>query len=121
MNDTAKELRKRMVARGPNGEHLSLLAGNESLAELQAMIIEFTQLCPAGKNHDHCPFHMLSGLSYASLTRLVNNMSHESCLDLFEQERNCRFQADARGQHVIASAEPGLGQNPHAARQAEGE
>jgi hypothetical protein len=94
MKDFAKELRERVKARGPNGECLSLLIGDEPLADLRVMVMEMSQLCPAGKNHEYCPFRVLSGLSYATLTKLIENMPRESCLNLFELELNCRAQAE---------------------------
>lgn len=92
MKDLESELRMRFAARGPQGEHLSLLTGGESLDELKGMIILLCQECTAGQNHPHCPFRIMSGLSYVSVTRLVKGMPHESCLNLFELELNCRSQ-----------------------------
>ena len=94
MNDLANELRRRAEARGPNGEHLSLLTGSESLEELKDLIVFLCQDCPAWQNHPHCPFRIMSGLSYASLTKLVEDMPHTSCVNLFEMELNCRSQGE---------------------------
>lgn len=83
------------MARGPQWEHLSLLAGNESVAELRNLIALLCQECPASRNHFHCPFRVMSGLSYATMTEVVKNLPRESCLSLFEMELNCRAQAGA--------------------------
>lgn len=90
MKDLPNELQQRTEARGPNGEHLSLLTGGESLEELKDLIILLCQECPAQQSHPHCPFRIMSGLSYASLTKLVEDMPHKSCVNLFEMELNCR-------------------------------
>ena len=73
---------------------MSLLAGDETLEELREMIIEFSEACPIGRNHPYCPFRILSGLSYDSLTNLVSTMSRDTCIALFEQELKCRSQAE---------------------------
>lgn len=85
---------KLMSARGLQEEHLSLLTGQESLAELQEIIIRLSERCPAGDNHHFCPFRLLGGLSHASMTRMVKEMTAETCQELFEQERICRTQAE---------------------------
>src|ERR1017187_8979117 len=92
MKDLASEFRKRVAARGPQGEHLSLISGNETLEELKSLILFLCQECPAGQNHPHCPFRVMSGLSHASVTRLVKGMPRESCENLLELELNCRSQ-----------------------------
>lgn len=94
MKDSATELRKRMEARGPLGEHLSLITGQETLEELKSMIIYLSQECPVHKSHPHCPFRVMSGLSYSSVTLLVKGMPHESCVNLFELELNYRSKGD---------------------------
>jgi hypothetical protein len=95
MNDLTKNLQMRIAARGPSGEHLSLLAGGEALEELRNIIVFLCQACPASQNHLHCPFHVMSGLSYQAMTHLVKNLPHASCLSLFELELNCRSQGEA--------------------------
>ena len=95
MKDAARELRQRTEARGPNGEHLSLLTGSETLDELKSLIVFLCQECPARQNHPYCPFRVMSGLSYASMTGLVKDMPHKSCVNLFEMELNCRSQNES--------------------------
>ena len=92
MNDLTEILQIRIAARGSGGQHLSLLTGSESLEELKRAIIHLCQACPASQNHVYCPFRILSGLSHASMTNLVNKMPMASCLNLFEMELNCRAQ-----------------------------
>ena len=93
MKDVSEEMRKRMEAVGENGKQLSLLAGTETLDELKYLILQLTRECPAQRNHPHCPFRLLAGLSYGSAVRMINDMSRETCLNLFELELNCRSQA----------------------------
>jgi len=102
MNTSDKIIQLRLAARGPEGEPQSLIAGTETLAELREVIVGFSEGCPAGRNHPHCPFRLLSGLSYDSLTNLVNSMSRETCLDLFQQELQCRSQAGGPGRTCMA-------------------
>jgi hypothetical protein len=92
MPDVALEIRKRLEATGVAGEPLSLLTGKETLAELKRMILVLCQVCPGGRNHPHCPFRVLSGLSHFSASRLIQAMPRESCLHLFEMELQCRSQ-----------------------------
>ncbi len=90
-------LQDRLVAKGPGGELLSLLAGTESLEELRNLIIEYSEACPEGLTYPHSPFHILSGLSHASLTTLVNHLPYETCISLFAQELECRTEAQVLG------------------------
>ena len=94
MSDLAKTLQMRIAASGPGGEPLSLLAGGEPVAELRNMILCLVQACPANQNHLHCPFRIMSGLSYHAMCHLIKNLPYESCLNLFELELKCRSQAE---------------------------
>lgn len=87
-------IQERLAARGPEGKPLSLLTGQETLAELRNMIVELSREGPTGLENPGCPFRMMSGLTYASLTNLVNHMPREACVDLFEMELNCRSKAN---------------------------
>jgi len=84
------ELAKRLTAKGPDGKLLNLVRGDETTEELRELIIQLSQSCPAGNKHRSCPFCTLAGLTYNSLTNLVNKMPHEGCLELFEMEQVCR-------------------------------
>jgi len=95
MTDLTKHLEMRIAARGPNGEKLSLLTGGETAAELRNLTIFLCQACPAGQNHLHCPFRVMSGLSYHAMTHLVKSLPHASCLNLLELELTCRSQGEA--------------------------
>ncbi len=89
--DINRELiRIRLGTLGADGKFVSPLEGGETDAELREMTIQFTEKCPAGEHHSHCPFRVLSGVSYAALTNLVASMNHESLIELFEMERECR-------------------------------
>ena len=69
---------------------MSLINGGETTEELKDLIIHLSHKCPDGKVHFQCPFHILSGLTQASIIRTVQSLSRESCLQLFEMERACR-------------------------------
>ena len=82
-------IQDRLVARGPKGELLPLISGQESLEELRLMIIQISHACSAKKSWE-CPFHIMGTLSYDSLTSLVNRLPREACLDLFRMELDSR-------------------------------
>ena len=103
MNTSDKEIKGRLAASGSWGEPLSLITGQETVEELREMIIAFAEACPTGQNHIFCPFRILSGLSYDSLTNLVRHISRESCVGLFEQELACRSRADAACRKGLAT------------------
>lgn len=83
-----------LAAKNPLGEVSLFVGENESDQELRKLIMEYTLQCPQGKNHSHCPFRILSGLSHDSMAALVKTMTRNACLSLFEMERKCRA-ADA--------------------------
>jgi hypothetical protein len=95
----AETIKDRLTARGPGGEPLSLLTGQETLAELRNLIIQFSRECPEGRRNPGCPFCMMSGLTDASLTNVVNRLSREACVDLFQMELDRRSQAEASSVH----------------------
>jgi hypothetical protein len=84
------EIERRIAARGRNGEDLALINGDEPDEQLQEMIVDLSQQCPVSLGNTDCPFYILSGLSYASLTTLVKSFSRHTCLDLFDLELYCR-------------------------------
>ena len=90
------ELVKRFVARDSRGELRRLVDGAESDEELRELIIRLVLKCAAEKSHFRCPFRILSGLSYASMTRMVNTLPRATCLSLFEMERECRAAYEAK-------------------------
>ena len=100
----AETIQNRLSTRGPGGEALSLITGQESLDELRKLIIEFSQACPAKQTHLPCPFHIMGTLSHDSLASLANNLSRESCLELFQMEQDCRSQTTAPCQPPPPSA-----------------
>lgn len=85
-----QELMRRAHARGANGELLPLVHGQESLAELRSLCVQLAGKCPCGHTHHECPFRLLSGLSYCSLSHLVETMSAEDLRELFVMELACR-------------------------------
>jgi hypothetical protein len=95
MNDLDKNLQRRIVAEGSNGERFSLLTGSETVEELREIIVHLCHACPAKNNHAHCPFRTMSGLSFHAIANLVKNLPRESCLNLFEMELKCRSQQES--------------------------
>ena len=98
-------MQNRLAARGPNGEPLALITGKESLEELKSMVLQFSQACPAKQASLECPFHIMGTLSHATLTTLVESLSRETCLDLFQMELDCRSQANSPCQQPPKSKE----------------
>jgi hypothetical protein len=96
---TQKTLDDRLAARGPAGNPLPSITGQESVEELRQLIIEFSQNSLAQSNQLDSPFHIIGTLSYASMTTLINNLSHKNCLELFRMERECRALAMAANPH----------------------
>ena len=94
MNDLASALRLRYQTLGPQREPVSLLTGAETLEEMRKLILFLCQECPIKQDHPHCPFRIMSVLSHASRTRLVNEMPRDSCESLFELELHCRSQGE---------------------------
>lgn len=92
IEQTTETMAGRLAARGAAGEVLILITGQEPLAELRRLIIEFSQACPAQQTHLQCPFHIMGTLSHASLTTLVNSLPRATCVDLFKMEQDCRSQ-----------------------------
>ena len=96
MNSQWAELKRRSMAKGPEGELLSLLTGNEAEAEVRQLIIhivqecQYSQVCPAGKMHVGCPFRAMAGLSYHSMKDMAESMPLADCLTLFKLELDCR-------------------------------
>jgi hypothetical protein len=91
-----EDLIRRSLARGPHGELLSWLTGNETEAEIRQMIVEivlefqYAKLCPLCNAHLQCPFFAMAGLSYHSMKELADTMPLEDCVKLFEMELACR-------------------------------
>jgi len=96
MNGQWAELQQRSLVRGPKGELLSWLTGDETEADVRKLIVniveecQYSRLCPIGKAHMGCPFCALAGLSYRSMKDMVDTMSMDDCLKLFEMEITCR-------------------------------
>lgn len=86
----------RLAARGPEGVFLPLVAGQESLEELRQMVIEFCHVCPAKQIHLECPFRIMGTLAHDSLAALVNSLTREACVNLFQLELECRSKYGAQ-------------------------
>lgn len=90
MGISPTKLAEQAATKNPQGEPLSLIKGNETTEELKDLIIRLIQKCPAGKAHFQCPFRIMSSLSLDAINQTVQSLSRESCLKLFEMERECR-------------------------------
>ena len=90
MASNADAIVARVNTVGPDGKLLPATTGKESEAELKEMVLWFTEKCPRKQHHQHCPFRMLEGLSYTSLQDVVDGLSREAALGLFELEHICR-------------------------------
>jgi hypothetical protein len=78
------------LTKGPDGQLLSAITGEETDDELRELIFCLAERCPVGKKHPHCPFCMLGGLSLNSLRTYATSLNRRALLDLFDLERNCR-------------------------------
>jgi len=72
------------------GEPESLLTGRETDAELRALALLLIQRCTASQQNHQCPFYPLNGLHHETGKHIVEQMSRESLIDMFEEERLCR-------------------------------
>lgn len=87
---------RRSLARGPEGERLSLLTGKETEADIRRLMVEIVldfqdaDHCPFCQAHRQCPFNALAGLSYHSLKDLTDTLPIEDCRKVFEMELACR-------------------------------
>jgi len=83
-------LKQRMTTRGPDGNLLSAITGQETDVELRRLLLEFSRQCPLSFTHPHCPFCMLGGLSRTSLENLAYGMKRPAIIFLFDTERELR-------------------------------
>ena len=104
---TAEMTADRMAAMNSANEPVSLITGQESLAELRKKIIEFSQAGRSRQTHLHGPFQIMGSLSYDSLNTLVNSLSREACLDLFKMEQNRACNPAHRVQSKATAAHSG--------------
>ncbi len=64
----------------------SVLSGQETDKELRELVLQLTQRCPVGELNRHCPFYTLNGLSYETVKNIVEQMSRNSLLEMFDEE-----------------------------------
>jgi len=83
-------LKLRAQAKTPQGKYLSLLRGRETDDDLKELILALAENCPRDVACPQCPFRILGALAKGPRLALVNSMSREMCLKVFESERNCR-------------------------------
>jgi hypothetical protein len=91
-------LSARLAARDTNGEFLSVLTGHESDAELRAIALQFVETCPVECSQAHCPFRILGNLYHVSSRALINSMSRNGLVSLFEsgaETRECPLRSPA--------------------------
>jgi hypothetical protein len=87
----------RLLTRGPDGRFLSVLTGEETDDELRALVVLFSQGCPARQHHSGCPFRSFKHLYHVSLTCLINGMTRKALVSLIELE------CEVRNNNVAAS------------------
>ena len=110
MNWEPVDFKNRFAARGPKGEFLSLLTGNETDKDLRDIIFhlaqsfQHSQRCPICQAHVECPFRIMAGLSHYTVKDLVNSMSPQDCKHLFEMELQCRTDHS----HTAPTASPSV-------------
>jgi hypothetical protein len=92
MAANANVIAARLLAKGQDGRPLPAVSGEETDEQLRQLVFDMSGKCPVGKNHPHCPFNMLGGLSRTSLRTFVTAMNRQALLNLFDLERNCRCQ-----------------------------
>ena len=85
----------RLATRGSDGKLLSAITGEETDAELRALIMRLTRACPVGDQHSGCPFRALQSIYQVSLQTWVNGMTRKGLLSLFELECEVRNAAAA--------------------------
>lgn len=61
---------------------------------LREKLLALTYSCPKGQYAPRCPFAMLSGLSHDSRKCVLDGMSHDRLLHLFELVPTCACPAD---------------------------
>jgi hypothetical protein len=93
MELTWPELVNRARARGANGEFFPLVSGQETAAELRNLCLQLAGNCPCGEMHPHCPFQLLSAISFDSLQHLLATMPEVDVRELFVMELACRTEA----------------------------
>ena len=71
-------------------EPRSVLTGRETDAELRELALKFSRQCPVGELNRRCPFYTLNGLHHETIRSIVEQMSRESLIEMFEDERICR-------------------------------
>ena len=98
-----------LAAGEPSERPWPLPTAQKTLDELRDLILELSRTGPAQHSQPTCPFRILSGLTYTSLTHLVGGMSRETCLNLFEPEWPCICQA-----YVLAAPPVGISAPPAA-------
>jgi len=83
-------IRATLSATDRAAEPCSVLTGQETDEELRELALRFSQQCPIGELSRHCPFYLLNGLHYATAKDIVDKMSRQSLLEMFDEERQCR-------------------------------
>ena len=80
----------RLSTQGSDGKFHSAITGNESEKELRELVEAFIEKCPCSREHIHCPFYILRGLYHASLKTLLDGLTRQGLVGLFEIECELR-------------------------------
>ena len=70
------------------------LTGDESVAELREMILDLTVRYSGCKFRHNFYIRLLSGLTYASCSNLLNGFDREFCLEILNEYCNCLNEDD---------------------------
>jgi len=66
------------------------LTGQETDAELQALILRFTQKYSDCVSREKCMIRSLSGLTFNTLQTVVKGFKREFCLEILRADCECR-------------------------------
>jgi hypothetical protein len=105
-------IKARLTAGARQSEPPSVLTGKETEAELRGMALQLCRQCPIGDLHRHCPFHTLNGLPHESVKGIIEQMTRESLLEMFEEERICRKQHADRCFQYLGGSNTGKSSKP---------
>jgi hypothetical protein len=75
---------------GPDYKPPPAVTGKETDAELQALILRFTQKYSDCTSREKCMIRSLSGLTFNTLQTVVKGFKREFCLEILRAECTCR-------------------------------
>ena len=76
--------------KGPERECLPAIFAEKSDQELRGLLMSLAVGCTAARNFPNCPIRPLQGLTHATLRNTVERFDRATCLDLLQEEADCR-------------------------------